>query len=61
MQWMTIISHPASDTRYQENEAGTLARLTVGGRVLVRPRADTDQVYSAYQRYVEAEVKSYGN
>jgi hypothetical protein len=59
MQWTTIISHPASGTRYQENEAGTVARLVVDGRVLVRPRVDTELVYRAYQRRVAAEIASY--
>jgi len=59
MKWITIISHPASGTRYQENETGTVARLTVEGRVLVNPRTDTDMVYSAFNRHVAAEIASY--
>lgn len=58
MQWTTIVSHPASGTRYQENEDGRTARLTVEGRVLVKPRTNKDEVYQAYQRRVTAEIEA---
>lgn len=53
---MTIISHPASGTRYQETDDGHLARIMVDGRMVVRPRRDTDRVYAGYRRLVETAI-----
>jgi len=48
--WNTMISHPASQTAYQETEfeGRTYARVTVEGHEVVTPQLDTEQVWKIY-------------
>jgi hypothetical protein len=57
--WVTVSSHPASRTAYQEITVpghGTLARVTVNGRETVTPSRDTDGVWKQYHARVQRAI-----
>jgi hypothetical protein len=57
--WMTMDSHPASGTRYQEvqNKGTTWARVTVEGREVVSPSYLNQHVYRQYQGRVQRAIE----
>lgn len=52
--WITLSSHPASWTFYQEAtvDGENVARITLRGDEVVSPSADTEQVYQEYNSRV---------
>lgn len=57
MNWMTMDSHPASGTRYQETPDGRTARVTVEGVEVIRPRRNTDLVFKGYRNLVNRAIE----
>ena len=59
--WMTISSHPASRTAYQETEGPgwTAARVTVDGCEVVSPSIATESVYAQYNGRVQRAIEAF--